>query len=76
MAEMVAASRNTWSVPEWQLVHISNGATSFNDPRHSDLITAMPSSYRNAPWIEVEAKQKEQAIEKLQLDWLRDLQTI
>lgn len=70
IAEMVAAARNTWPVPEWQLVHISNGCESFTDPRHSDLITAMPESYRDVPWIEVEAKLKEQAIEKLQLEWL------
>jgi len=30
----------------------------------------MPSSYRDAPWIEVEAKLKEQAIEKLRGEWL------
>ena len=65
IAEMLAAARETWSVPEWQLVHISNGRGFFNDRNHSDLISAMPSAYRNAPWIEVEAKQKELAIEKL-----------
>jgi UV DNA damage endonuclease len=65
IAEILRAARETWPVPEWQLVHISNGRESFNDRRHSDLISAMPSAYRNAPWIEVEAKQKELAIEKL-----------
>lgn len=65
IAEMLAAARETWPVPEWQLVHISNGREFFNDRNHSDLITTMPSAYRNAPWIEVEAKQKELAIEKL-----------
>ena len=35
------------------------------------LITEMPSSYARAPWIEVEAKQKELAIEKLRDEWLR-----
>jgi UV DNA damage endonuclease len=65
IAEILRAARETWPVPEWQLVHISNGRGFFNDRSHSDLITAMPSAYRNAPWIEVEAKQKELAIEKL-----------
>jgi UV DNA damage endonuclease len=42
----------------------------FADPRHSDLITAMPNSYYDAPWIEVEAKFKELAIDKLRAEWL------
>ncbi|MCU0549983.1 MAG: UV DNA damage repair endonuclease UvsE [Leptolyngbya sp. Prado105] len=67
---MFEASRSTWEVPEWQVVHISNGAESFLDQRHSDYITIMPSCYRQAPWIEIEAKQKELAIQKLQQEWL------
>jgi UV DNA damage endonuclease len=67
---MFEAARSTWEVPEWQVVHISNGAESFLDQRHSDYITIMPSCYRQAPWIEIEAKQKELAIEKLQNEWL------
>lgn len=67
---MLVAARSTWVIPEWQVVHISNGAESFNDQRHSDLITVMPSSYRNAPWIEIEAKHKELAISKLRMEWL------
>lgn len=70
VAEMLKAAQSTWAVPEWQTVHISNGAESFADQRHSDYITVMPSSFRAAPWIEVEAKQKELAIEKLQREWL------
>jgi UV DNA damage endonuclease len=70
VAEMLAAARTTWSVPEWQLVHISNGRDFFADPRHSDLITEMPNCYYQAPWIEVEAKFKELAIEKLRAEWL------
>jgi UV DNA damage endonuclease len=65
IAKMLRAARETWPVPEWQLVHISNGRGFFNDRHHSDLIAVMPSAYRNAPWIEVEAKLKELAIEKL-----------
>ncbi len=70
VAHYLAAARETWPVPEWQLVHISNGRTAFDDRHHSDFITDMPSSYRRAPWIEVEAKQKELAIEKLRSEWL------
>ena len=70
VAEMLSAACETWPVPEWQLVHISNGRTSFNDRHHSDLIAEMPEAYAFAPWIEVEAKQKELAIEKLKDEWL------
>jgi len=70
VAEMLAAARATWPFREWQLVHISNGREFFADPRHSDLISAMPNCYYDAPWIEVEAKWKELAIEKLQAEWL------
>jgi UV DNA damage endonuclease len=75
VAEMVAQAGTTWPLPEWQLVHISNGREAFGDPHHSDLIWTMPSSYRHAPWIEVEAKLKEQAIEKLRVEWLPVLTT-
>jgi UV DNA damage repair endonuclease len=30
----------------------------------------MPEAYRRAPWIEVEAKSKELAIERLRDEWL------
>lgn len=70
VGRMLKAARETWPVPEWQLVHISNGRESFGDRNHSDLITVMPAAFRDAPWIEVEAKQKELAIEKLQAEWL------
>ena len=73
VAEMLAAAGTTWPVREWQLVHISNGREGFNDREHSDLITVMPSSYRDAPWIEVEAKLKEEAIAKLRQEWLPTL---
>ena len=72
----LAAARTTWSPhPEHQLVHISNGREKFADPQHSDLIDVMPSSYRDAPWIEIEAKHKELAIQKLQQEWLAQLAT-
>jgi UV DNA damage endonuclease len=59
IAQILAAARETWPVPEWQLVHISNGRDSFCDRHHSDLIETMPAAFHHAPWIEVEAKQKE-----------------
>lgn len=70
VGRMLTEARATWPVPEWQMAHISNGRESFNDRHHSDLITTMPAAYRNAPWIEVEAKLKEIAIEKLRREWL------
>ena len=74
VAEMLAAARTTWTPEEWQLVHISNGSEGFNDRHHSDLITVMSSSYRNAPWIEIEAKLKEEAIAKLRQEWIPTLE--
>ena len=65
VAEMLAKARATWPDPEEQVVHISNGRESFNDRQHSDLIATMPSSYLHAPWIEIEAKLKEEAIRGL-----------
>jgi UV DNA damage endonuclease len=70
VAEMFYAARETWENPDWQLVHISNGDTAFKDRKHSDMITAMPSVYYQAPWIEVEAKHKEEAIAHLRSWWL------
>jgi UV DNA damage endonuclease len=64
------AARETWLNPEHQLVHISNGREQFQDRSHSDLIFNMPDVFRFAPWIEVEAKHKEIAIEKLKQQWL------
>jgi UV DNA damage endonuclease len=62
VAEMLARARETWPDPAQQLVHISNGREGFNDRQHSDLIAVMPSAYAQAPWIEIEAKNKEEAI--------------
>jgi UV DNA damage endonuclease len=70
VAEMLGAARETWPVPEWQLVHISNGREHFADRHHSDFISAMPEAFRRVEWIEVEAKLKEVAIERLQDEWL------
>jgi UV DNA damage endonuclease len=69
VAEMLDAARETWPVASWQLVHISNGRESFRDRHHSDLVTRMPAAYARAPWIEVEAKHKELAIERLRAEW-------
>lgn len=65
IADMLAQARLTWPEPAHQLVHISNGRTAFGDRSHSDLIDVMPSAFSGAPWIEIEAKHKEEAIRKL-----------
>ena len=70
VAEMFWAARETWANPENQMVHISNGRDKFQDRAHHDLIVTMPSIFRFAEWIEVEAKHKEIAIAKLQKEWL------
>ena len=70
VAEMFWAARETWAKPENQMVHISNGRDHFQDRAHHDLISAMPEVFRFASWIEVEAKHKEVAIEKLKSEWL------
>ncbi len=73
VAEIFWAARETWSNPENQLVHISNGRDRFQDRAHHDLVFAMPEVFRFAPWIEVEAKHKEIAIEKLNNEWLNKI---
>jgi len=65
VAHMLAQARATWPDPAMQLVHISNGRESFNDRQHADLIDVMPACYALAPYIEIEAKSKEEAIRKL-----------
>jgi len=69
VAAMVAAARATWPDPTWQVVHLSNGREHFGHRSHSDLISAVPSAYLTAPWLEVEAKHKEVAIEHLRQNW-------
>ena len=65
IAEMLNKARETWANPEHQLVHISNGRTAFADRSHADLIEVMPSAFASVPWIEIEAKHKEEAIRRL-----------
>ncbi|MEJ7861799.1 MAG: UV DNA damage repair endonuclease UvsE [Pyrinomonadaceae bacterium] len=64
------AARATWKNPENQLVHISNGRGHFQDRAHHDLVFEMPDVFRFASWIEVEAKHKELAINKIKNEWL------
>lgn len=73
VAQITTAAATTWPKQDWQMVHISNGREAFNDRHHSDLITVMPSAYRHVPWIEIEAKLKEEAIAKLREEWLPTL---
>lgn len=76
VAELVAAARQTWEIPDWQLVHISNGREFLHDPRHSDYIYHMPTAYRDVPWIEIEARQKENAITHLRQTWIPTLRDV
>jgi UV DNA damage endonuclease len=64
------AARETWPDPAWQIVHISNGSASFGDEKHSELVADFPSAFRAVPWVEVEAKAKELAIDSLRLQLL------
>ena len=65
-AEFVAAARETWRPhPDWQIVHLSNGAASVLDRNHSEYITDVPPAYTGVAWIEVEARGKELAIAEL-----------
>jgi UV DNA damage endonuclease len=70
--EMLLKARDTWAEPAHQLVHISNGRSGFNDRQHADLIDTMPACYAQVPWIEIEAKLKEEAIGGLR-PWLESL---
>lgn len=63
--QWVLAARETWTPPEWQIVHLSSGLDGPQDRRHAHLITQFPSAYADVPWIEVEAKGKEEAIAAL-----------
>ncbi|MBD1913975.1 MULTISPECIES: UV damage endonuclease UvsE [unclassified Leptolyngbya] len=74
IAEAIAQARSTWPDPTWQLVHISNGRDSLHDPSHSDVIWNMPEAFRQVPWIEIEAKHKEEAIARLRQEWLQPMQ--
>jgi len=69
VTEMTQAAGRTWPKPDWQIVHLSNGISSIADPRHSELIHTVPSAFAHAPWIEVEAKGKERAIDELRRIW-------
>lgn len=70
LAAMLKKAARTWPDPQWQLTHISNGRGGFSDMSHSDYITTMPSCYRDAPWIEVEAKAKDLAVTRLrEMGW-------
>jgi UV DNA damage endonuclease len=69
VSEMTRAAAATWADPSWQIVHLSNGRDAFADRRHSDFISVVPSAYAGVPWIEVEARGKELAIDQLRDQW-------
>jgi UV DNA damage endonuclease len=72
----VKYARDTWSNPDHQLVHISNGDSGLHDRKHSEYVHTIPEAYRNVPYIDVEAKGKELAIRDLNDWWLRDSQSL
>jgi len=68
--DAMQAARGTWHPnEEWQLVHISNGTAGLHDRRHSDFIDVLPDCFADAGWIEVEARGKEEAIERIRAFW-------
>ena len=75
VTESFLKARATWADPAHQLVHISNGRSGFNDRQHADMIETMPACYAQAPWIEIEAKSKEDAIDALR-PWLTSLDSL
>jgi UV DNA damage endonuclease len=46
-------------------VHLSNGDGGHLDRNHSEFIADSPPAYATVPWIEVEARGKELAIQRL-----------
>ena len=62
VARFTRLARATWPKPDWQIVHLSNGAAGINDRVHSDYIKSVPRAYATAPWIEIEARRKDEAI--------------
>ncbi len=56
------AASVTWTNIDWAVCHLSNGAAGLHDKAHSDLISRRPTDMSRIPWLEIEAKGKEQAI--------------
>lgn len=69
VAYFTQAARETWPDPSWQVCHISNGEAAFLDRYHSPFITMAPAAFTDVPWLEVEARGKEQAILRLRRHW-------
>lgn len=69
VARFTRLAAETWPEPAWQVCHVSNGETAFRDRYHSQHITMMPRAFKKVPWIEVEARGKEQAIASLRDHW-------
>ncbi len=69
IAHYTSAARETWPDPSWQVCHVSNGEAAFRDRYHSERITMMPKAFERVPWLEVEARGKEQAILALRQSW-------
>ena len=61
----VQLARATWTPFDWQLVHLSSGKNGLHDAKHHELILEFPEAFRSVGYVEVEAKNKELAIEDL-----------
>ena len=59
----------------YDAIYLSNDAGTLADRNHSDLIRDVPPAYARVPWIEVEARGKERAIDDLRVRLLADAQS-
>ena len=63
------AAAATWPDPALATYHVSNGHEAFRDRYHSVFIDRMPAAFADVPWLEVEARGKEEAIFHLRRSW-------
>lgn len=65
MEEAYFKAYETWEDKNMVTTHISNGTCDLHDRRHSDYITLFPEILVDVPYVEVEARFKNKAIDKL-----------
>lgn len=58
-------AKDTWENNNIQLCHLSNGKSFFNDRSHSDYIVNYPDFIEEIPYLDIEAKCKNESIFKL-----------
>ena len=69
VARFTAAAAATWPDPALATYHVSNGDAAFRDRYHSRFITMMPRAFADVPYLEIEARGKEEAILALRRAW-------